>query len=77
MEMVQVFHRKVHPEESIMETEIYSSVANPKSSKANSIDLTFEKVNPCHEASKRCIQYELKFSLSQKRRTLDQDRRRL
>ncbi|KAG7602195.1 hypothetical protein ISN45_At05g012880 [Arabidopsis thaliana x Arabidopsis arenosa] len=64
--MVQVFHRKVHPEESIMETKIYSSVANPKSSKANSIDLTFEKVNHCHEASKRCIQYELRSSRSAK-----------
>ncbi|KAG7555210.1 hypothetical protein ISN44_As11g013680 [Arabidopsis suecica] len=64
--MVQVFHRKVHPEESIMETKIYSSVANPKNSKANSIDLTFEKVNPYHEASKRCIQYELRSSRSAK-----------
>ncbi|BAB08288.1 unnamed protein product [Arabidopsis thaliana] len=62
----KVFHRKVHPEESIMETKIYSSVANPKSSKANSIDLTFEKVNHCHEASKRCIQYELRSSRSAK-----------
>lgn len=63
--MVQVFHRKVHPEDSIMETEIYSSVANSQNSEVNSIDLTFEK-DPCHEASNRCIQYELRSSRSAK-----------
>ncbi|XP_010453523.1 PREDICTED: protein LAZY 1 isoform X2 [Camelina sativa] len=64
--MVQVFHKKVHPEDSIMESETYSSMENPKNSKGNSIDLTFEKVNPCHEASKRCIQYEVRSSRSAK-----------
>ncbi|CAH2072794.1 unnamed protein product [Thlaspi arvense] len=62
--MAQVFHRKVHPEESIMESEIYSSTTDPKNSEANSVGLMPEKVNPCHETSKRWIQYELRSSRS-------------
>ncbi|ESQ41372.1 hypothetical protein EUTSA_v10013936mg [Eutrema salsugineum] len=62
--MAQVFHRKVHPEDSIMESEIYNSMADPKHSRASSIGLVPAKMNPCHETSKRWIQYELKSSPS-------------
>lgn len=62
--MVQVFHRKVHPEDSMMESEIYSRMKNPKYSKANSIGLMSEEVNRSNETSKRWIQYELRSSRS-------------
>ncbi|KAL0887941.1 hypothetical protein Bca101_011924 [Brassica carinata] len=61
--MAQVFHRKVYPEESIMERKIYSSIAEPKNS-ANSTGLMFEKVSTCHKTSRRWIQYELRNSHS-------------
>ncbi|VVB14417.1 unnamed protein product [Arabis nemorensis] len=60
--MVQVFHRKIHPEDSMMESEIYSRMENPKYSEASSIGLMSE--NPCNETSKRWIQYELRNSRS-------------
>ncbi|KAJ0243476.1 Protein LAZY 1 [Hirschfeldia incana] len=62
--MAQVFHRKVYPEESIMENKIYSSMTEPKNRKVNSSGLMSEKVRPCHKTSKRWIQYELKNSHS-------------
>ncbi|CAN8299737.1 unnamed protein product [Cochlearia groenlandica] len=62
--VAQVFHRKVHPGDFIMESEIYSSMIDPENSKANSIELIPEKVNPCHETSKRWIQYDLRSSRS-------------
>ncbi|KAF8118085.1 hypothetical protein N665_0006s0085 [Sinapis alba] len=57
--MAQVFHRKVYPEDSIMESEIHSSMTDPKYSQANSTGLMSEKVSPCSEGSKPWIQYEL------------------
>nr|VDD33817.1 unnamed protein product [Brassica oleracea] len=62
--IAQVFHRKVYPEDSIMESKIYSSMTEPKNSKANSTGLMSEKVRPCHKTSKRWIQYELRNSHS-------------
>ncbi|KAF8052667.1 hypothetical protein N665_1523s0021 [Sinapis alba] len=62
--MAQVFHRKVYPEDSIMESKIYSSMTEPKNSKANSTGLVSKKVSPCHKTSKRWIQYELRDSHS-------------
>ncbi|KAL0735921.1 hypothetical protein Bca4012_012131 [Brassica carinata] len=63
VQMTQVFHRKVYPEESIMERKIYSSMAEPKNS-ANSTGLMSEKVSTCHKTSRRWIQYELRNSHS-------------
>ncbi|CAN8256376.1 unnamed protein product [Cochlearia groenlandica] len=67
--MAQVFHRKVYPEDSIMENETYSSMTpDPKNSKATSTALMSENVNPCRETSKRWIQYELRSSGSAENR---------
>ncbi|KAJ4882849.1 Uncharacterized protein Rs2_32942 [Raphanus sativus] len=62
--IIQVFHRKVHPEDSIMESKIYSGMTEPKNSKANSTGLMSKKVSPCNKTSKRWIQYELRNSHS-------------
>ncbi|CAH8328084.1 unnamed protein product [Eruca vesicaria subsp. sativa] len=62
--MAQVFHRKVYPEDSRMETKVYSSMTERKNSKANSTGIMYKKVSPCHKTSKRWVQYELKNSHS-------------
>ncbi|WZZ38308.1 hypothetical protein YC2023_034567 [Brassica napus] len=49
-----------------MESEIHSSMTDPKNSQANSTGLTSEKVSTCNEASKPWIQYELGSSDSAK-----------
>ncbi|CAF2119577.1 unnamed protein product [Brassica napus] len=64
--MAQVFQRKVYPEDSIMESEIHSSMTDPKNSQANSTGLMSEKVSTCNEGSKPWIQYELGSSDSAK-----------